>query len=140
MYKLIEKGKPVSNYTAISQVYLKNNKKYTLNPNAKTKPEDGYSGIRVPHYYYGFYVYKYAIGQLVANIFFNRYKNQGKEALQDYIKKFLSIGGSMEPLETLRHNGIDLEDPKTYEEGFAAFEENVKEYERLAKKVYGKKY
>ena len=140
MYKAIEQGIPVSNYTAISELYINNSKKYATNPNKKFKPEDAYSSVRVPHYYYGFYVYKYAIGQLVANIFFNRYKKQGKEALQDFIKNFLSIGGSLDPLETLKHNNIDLEDPKTYEEGFKAFKDNVKEYETLAKKVYGKKY
>lgn len=140
LYNAIEKGVPVATYSAVSKVYLENAKKYTTSPEKELKPEDGYSSIRVPHFYYGFYVYKYAIGQLCANIFFQRYKEKGIEALQDYIKNFLSLGGSKTPLETLKHNGIDLEDPKTYETGFRAFEENVAEYERLAKKVYGKKY
>ena len=35
----------------------------------------------VPHYYYDFYVYKYSIGYLVANFFFNQYKQKGQVAI-----------------------------------------------------------
>ena len=90
----------------------------------------------VPHFYYGFYVYKYAIGQLVANIFFQRYKEQGKESLQDYIKNFLSVGSKNNPIETLRLAGVDLEDEKTYEVGYQAARDNVKELNILAKKLF----
>lgn len=140
LYNTIENGEPAATYTDISKIYIENAKKYTTENAKKWKPEDGYNSIRVPHFYYGFYVYKYAIGQLCANIFFQRYKENGESSLKDFINNFLSLGGSKNPLEILKYNNIDLEDPKTYETGFKVFEKNINEYEKLAKIVYDKKY
>ena len=136
VYKAIEQGQPVSTYDSLAKIYFENSKKYTTKKNPKYKADKQWAAIMVPHYYYGFYVYKYAIGQLVANIFFQRYKEQGPQALQDYINNFLSVGGSLNPLDTLKNAGVDLEDPKTYEIGFEAARENVKELNKLAKKIF----
>ena len=136
MYKAIEAGQPVSTYDAISKVYFENSKKYSLKKVPKFDANKQWPSVMVPHYYYGFYVYKYAIGQLVANIFFQRYKENGPKALQDYIKNFLSVGGSMTPLETLKNAGVDLEDPETYKIGYKAARNNVVELKKLAKKLF----
>jgi oligoendopeptidase F len=47
----------------------------------------------VPHFYADFYVYKYAIGYIVANIFFEKYQEKGLKELENYINKFLKAGG-----------------------------------------------
>ncbi len=136
LYKQIESGKPISTYDAISKIYYENSKKYELKPNKKYKPEDLIGSIYVPHYYYEFYVYKYAIGQLVANIFFSKYKKEGKDVLQDYIKNFLSVGSTKNPIETLKDAGIDLENPEEYNIGYEYARENVVELKKLAKKLF----
>ena len=136
VYKAIEAGTPLSSYESLAKVYYENFKKYSVTKPKPFKAENQWASIMVPHFYYGFYVYKYAIGQLVANIFFQRYKEQGKESLQDYIKNFLSVGSKNNPIETLRLAGVDLEDEKTYEVGYQAARDNVKELNILAKKLF----
>jgi len=132
----IDKGAPLGSYEAISKLYYDTVSEYSLDKPKKYKADDQYYSVLVPHFYMGFYVYKYAIGQIVANIFFNRYKKEGKKALQDYIDNFLKAGVYSSPIETLKRAGIDLRDPKVYEEGFAAYEEKQKEYIELGKKIF----
>lgn len=136
LYKEIEAGRPASTYEAISKIYFNNSKKYSLKSNIKYKANDQWAAIMVPHFYYDFYVYKYAIGQMVANIFFQKYKEQGKPAIEHYIKMFLSVGGKDDPIVMLKKAGVDLEDPMTYEIGFKLARENVKELNTLAKKIF----
>ncbi|NQZ65916.1 MAG: oligoendopeptidase F [Mycoplasmatales bacterium] len=136
VYKAIEEGKPVSTYEALSKIYYENSKKYSLRAIKKYKENEQVASITIPHYYYGFYVYKYAIGQLVANIFFAKYKKEGKQALQDYIKNFLSVGNTKRPIETLKDAGINLENPEEYNIGFENARENIIELKKLAKKLF----
>jgi len=135
----IDKGEPLGTYEAISKLYYDTVSEYSLDKPEKYNKDDQYYSVLVPHFYMGFYVYKYAIGQLVANIFFNRYKKEGKKALQDYIEKFLKAGVYSSPIETLKRAGIDLRDPKVYEEGFAAYEQKQKQYIELGKKIFNLK-
>ena len=136
VYKTIEEGTPLSSYESLAKVYYENSKKYAINKVKPFNEKEQWASIMVPHFYYGFYVYKYAIGQLVANIFFQRYKQNGKESLQDYIKNFLSVGSKNHPITTLELAGVDLEDPATYDIGYQAARDNVKELNILAKKLF----
>ena len=111
-------------------------KKYTTENNPKKTDFSTISAVRIPHFYNGFYVYKYAIGQIAANIFFAKYKNEGKPALEFYIDKFLKSGCRANPLDILKEAGIDLLDPKVYEEGFNSFEKDVNEYIKLGKEIF----
>lgn len=69
-------------------------KDYSTKKKKKYDDELLYPSIMVPHFYYDFYVYKYAIGYLVANYFFQQYKKNGASALQNYIDQFLKKGAS----------------------------------------------
>ena len=140
LYKAIEKGQPISSHEALSKFYFDSTKKYNIkDKEAEYKPETAYECFMVPHYYYGFYVYKYAIGQLVANIFFQKYKEEGVESLQEYIDKFLTSGARDWPLEVLKGAGVDLNDPKTYTYGFKAFENAINKWVESGKKVFNMK-
>ncbi len=134
-YEALDKGAPLGSYEALAKLYFENAQKYS-NKKLTFKQEDMFPAIYVPHFYYGFYVYKYAIGQLVANIFFQKYKKEGKPVLESFIAKFLSAGDSSDPLDILKDAGVDLLDPKVYELGFNACEENIKEYIRLGNKLF----
>lgn len=135
MYKAIDEGKPVSTYEQISTIYNEVSAKYKTDK-TPPKPEDAWWGVRVPHFYADFYVYKYAIGQLCANIFFQKYKEEGPEALQFYINKFLSAGSRDWPVEVLKDAGIDLNDPETYKIGFRFVESQINEWVKLGKKIF----
>ncbi|EIE40175.1 oligoendopeptidase F [Mycoplasmopsis canis] len=136
LYKGIQEGKINSSYDSISKTYFENAKKYSLKDKISYSIKNTIQSIYVPHYYYGFYVYKYAIGQLVAIYFFKQYKNYGKEALDNYIKNFLSAGGNDYPIEILKKVGVDLNDDKFYDEGFQYIEDLVQEWTKLGKKIF----
>ena len=70
---------------------------------------------RIPHFYYNFYVYKYATGMASAASISERIITGEKDAVSSYLK-FLSSGGSKPPLELLREIGVDLETPAPVED------------------------
>ncbi len=136
LLKAIEEGQPASSFEAISKIYYENQKKYSNKKNLKYKEETTFASIYVPHFYYGFYVYKYAIGYTVATIFFKRYKTDGPEALQNYINKFLSAGARDWPIQILKDAGIDLYDKNIYKEAFAQLDDFINEWVKLGKKIF----
>jgi oligoendopeptidase F len=70
--------------------------------------------LRIPHFYAGnFYVYKYAIGQIVALLVADRIYQGDTKMLSNYYQ-FLSSGNSKSPLDTIAILGIDLNDTRTY--------------------------
>ncbi len=136
LYKAIEKGEPVASYEAMSKLYFEASRPYLMKLNPKYKPESNFACIMVPHFYYGFYVYKYAIGQLGANVFFRKYKEEGPEALQTFIDKFLSVGAKDWPVALLKEAGVDLHDPKTYDLAFRNIDNQVNEWIKLGKRIF----
>ena len=65
-----------------------------------------YEWTRIPHFYYNFYVYKYATGLSAASYIVNGLLD-GTIKKEDYIK-FLKCGDSKSPLESLKVAGVDL--------------------------------
>ncbi|WP_322910890.1 oligoendopeptidase F [Mycoplasmopsis felis] len=135
LYQGIASGQVSSSYDSISKVYYQNNSKYSLT-NQKYSILNTIQSIYVPHYYYGFYVYKYAIGHLVGIYFFKKYKTEGQTALKNYIDNFLSAGGSDYPINILKKVGVDLEDNQFYEDGFTFIQELIQEWLKLGKKIF----
>ena len=66
--------------------------------------------LRIPHFYSAFYVYKYATGIAAALSLAKQIIND-PAASQHYLK-FLSLGGSMFPLDELKVAGVDMESPQ----------------------------
>ncbi len=62
---------------------------------------------RIPHFYYDFYVYKYATGMASAVAIGSRIAAGDEKALANY-RAFLCAGSSKPPLELLKDTGIDL--------------------------------
>ncbi|MBI1318477.1 MAG: oligoendopeptidase F [Candidatus Hydrogenedens sp.] len=87
-------------------------------------------GLRVPHFYSAFYVYKYATG-LSAAIALSRMVLQGGKAERDRYLNFLSSGGSKFPLDLLRDAGVDLEQPQAVDAAMQTFRELVDELDAL---------
>ncbi|WP_027120413.1 M3 family oligoendopeptidase [Mycoplasmopsis lipofaciens] len=135
LYKSVENFTVNASYDSISKLYYDNLQKYSYKKN-KYKKDEMIACVTVPHFYYGFYVYKYAIGQLVANYFFANYKTQGSAYLQTYIKNFLSMGDKNMPLETLKNIGVDLNDDNFYKIGFSYFEQLINEWIKIGKKIF----
>ena len=140
LYNAIDQGQSLNNFEAIKALYKDVIKKYSVDPSAKFDNDIYlYGAIMVPHYYYDFYVYKYAIGYLVANYFFQKYKQNGVNELQNYIDNFLKKGASKWPIELLLEAGVDLYDPNFYKEAFAQLANKIDQFEKLGKQIFKNK-
>jgi len=87
-------------------------------------------GLRIPHFYHAFYVYKYATG-LSAAIALSRQVLEGGPKARNRYLDFLKSGGSKYPLDLLRDAGVDLETPEPVASAMNHFEELVDELETL---------
>ena len=87
-------------------------------------------GMRIPHFYSAYYVYKYATG-LSAAIALSQMVLNGGEAERDRYLRFLQSGGSKYPLDLLRDAGVDLERPEPVASAMLRFKELVDELETL---------
>ena len=85
---------------------------------------------RIPHFFYNFYVFQYATGFSAACAIANRILTEGETAVADY-KKFLSAGGSMDPISILKLAGVDMTTAAPVNEALKLFGELIDEMEEL---------
>ncbi|AXE61083.1 oligoendopeptidase F [[Mycoplasma] phocae] len=137
LYNRIDANEAINTYEALEAIYVENAKKYAIDPKKEKigNPNNVYS-VMVPHFYYYFYVYKYALGYIVANVFFQKYKTEGQIALENYINKFLSAGDKNWPAEILREAGVDIYSEEIYNQAFDLLESKVNKYIKLGKKIF----
>jgi len=81
---------------------------------------------RIPHFYYDFYVYKYATGFSAAAAFSKSIIGGSAEKLHAYLG-FLKAGDSMDSLDVLRHAGVDLSKPAPVKAALDKFAETVEQ-------------
>src|SRR5262249_24093453 len=74
-----------------------------------------------------FYVYAYAVGELLVMALYRRYKAEGSRFAPSYVS-LLEAGGSMSPQDLMAHVGIDLNDPAFWRGGIQVLEEMVGEF------------
>jgi oligoendopeptidase F len=87
-------------------------------------------GLRIPHFYRAFYVYKYATGISAALALAERVLGGGETERADYFA-FLKSGGSRFPIESLKAAGVDMSSPAPVEAACAAFGRLVDQLEAL---------
>ena len=87
-------------------------------------------GLRIPHFYHAFYVYKYATG-ISAAIALSRMVLQGGTKERDRYLRFLMCGGSKFPLDLLKDAGVDMTKPQPVAMAMARFKELVEELDTL---------
>ncbi|ULQ60510.1 oligoendopeptidase F [Brucepastera parasyntrophica] len=87
-------------------------------------------GIRIPHFYNAFYVYKYATGISASLALAERVVTGGEKERNDYFA-FLKSGGSRYPIEALRIAGVDMESAAPVEAACGAFSGIVEELEKI---------
>ncbi|HBT16803.1 MAG TPA: oligoendopeptidase F [Firmicutes bacterium] len=99
-------------------------------PEVVIDPEIAAEWSRIPHFFYNFYVYKYATGFCAAVALVQRFRQQGEEAVRDYLQ-LLKSGGSDYPLTLLKRAGVDLSQPQPIVEAMSLFEELVNDFNQL---------
>jgi oligoendopeptidase F len=80
---------------------------------------------RIPHFYYHFYVYKYATSFCASQVFADRVLS-GTASREQYLD-LLRAGGSDDPLTLIQHAGVDLLDPQTLTHAFDRFVSTVRQ-------------
>ncbi len=93
-------------------------------------PELDLEGLRIPHFYSAFYVYKYATGVSAAIALAERVLSSAPGAVEAYLG-FLKSGGSKFPLETLQAAGVDMRTPAPVESTLRLFDRRLSELEGL---------
>lgn len=77
-------------------------------------------GLRIPHFYRAFYVYKYATGIAASIALSQKVLKGGDKERQDYLS-FLQSGGSRYPIEALKVAGVDMSKPDAVKAATAYF-------------------
>jgi len=86
--------------------------------------------MRIPHFYYNYYVFQYATGYAAAIALSRRILREGEGAVKDYIG-FLSGGCSKSPIDLLKGAGVDMSTTQPVEEALALFGELIDEMDSL---------
>ncbi len=87
-------------------------------------------GLRIPHFYGGFYVYKYATGLSAAMALAHRVLHGGTAERDQYLS-FLRSGGSRFPLESLQLAGVDMASPQPVRDALKVFAGYLDQLESL---------
>ena len=87
-------------------------------------------GLRIPHFYSAFYVYKYATGISAALALAKRVTEGGDREREDYFA-FLKSGGSRYPIESLKVAGVDMESVEPVQAACDTFKKIVDELEKF---------
>ena len=129
-HDMVEKGVPFTTETLCDK-YLELNKMY-YGPAVNHNEEIKYEWARIPHFYRAFYVYKYATGIISAVCIAEKILHEGAPALAAY-RKFLTLGGSMDPVSELKVAGVDLTTEEPFRIVAKSFEETLSQLEELTK-------
>ncbi len=93
--------------------------------------------MRIPHFYYNFYVYKYATCISAASGIVKKIESQGDAYVQKYLN-FLKCGGSRSPLDSLLVAEIDLTKPEVIKDAIDDFASTFKQFRELYAKTQAK--
>lgn len=126
-HELVEAGTPLSAqvlrkiYRELLQLYFGSEMKF--------EAESDMEGLRIPHFYNAFYVYKYATGISAALALAKRVTQGGDAEREDYFK-FLKSGGSRYPIESLKLAGVDMSCSEPIQSALDVFANLVNELEK----------
>jgi len=87
-------------------------------------------GLRIPHFYRAFYVYKYATGVSAALALADKVLSGSAKEKEDYFT-FLKSGGSRFPIDALKAAGVDMSSPDPVNAACEAFGSLVTELEKM---------
>ncbi|MDD1366700.1 oligoendopeptidase F [Bacillus sp. MHSD_36] len=108
VYTLAEKGEAL---TATTLTEIKTNVISTFWGNSVEIDEGaGLTWMRQPHYYMGLYSYTYSAGLTASTAVAQMIKEEGQPAVDRWLD-VLRAGGTMKPLELMKHAGVDMSKP-----------------------------
>lgn len=127
-HDFVESGTPLT-VDLLRSTYRKLLEDY-FGPKVELQEMSDLEGLRIPHFYRAFYVYKYATGISASLALAKRVTEGGEKEKEDYFT-FLKSGGSRYPIEALKVAGVDMESPEPVRSALKTFENLVDELESL---------
>jgi len=127
-HRLEEEGSPLT-VELLRSEYRKLLEKY-FGPEMVFEKASDMEGLRIPHFYRAFYVYKYATGISASIALAQKVLSGGKQEREDYFS-FLKSGGSRFPIESLKIAGVDMSAPEPVHAACQTFRGLVDELEKL---------
>lgn len=128
MGRMSEQGETLT-ADVLSEKYHALNKLY-FGPDMVSDDGIALEWARIPHFFYNYYVFQYATGFSAAVAIASRILKEGAPAVADY-KRFLSGGGSTDPISLLKIAGVDMSTPEPVNAALKLFGELVDEMEAL---------
>lgn len=127
-HTMAEKGEPMT-AESLMKICHEHYVKY-YGPDFVIDPELDVECLRIPHYYRGYYVYRYADSYCAAAAIAKHILQQDPKAREQWLK-FLKAGNSMYAIDMLKVAGVDMTTPKPIEDALDLFEQLLKELETL---------
>ena len=127
-HELVEGGTPLT-AELLRKIYRELLELY-FGPEMHFEQNSDMEGLRIPHFYSSFYVYKYATGISAALALAKRVTEGGTKERGDYFA-FLKSGGSRYPIESLRIAGVDMEKTKPVQDACDEFAKVIAELKEI---------
>lgn len=127
-HEFVENGTPLTaellrkTYRQLLELYF--------GPEMNFEDNSDMEGLRIPHFYSAFYVYKYATGISAALALAHRVTTGGEKERNDYFE-FLKSGGSRYPIESLKIAGVDMESVEPVQAACNTFKEIVEQLKQI---------
>jgi oligoendopeptidase F len=86
--------------------------------------------MRIPHFYYNYYVYQYATGISAAVAIVEKIRADGEDAAAPY-REMLSTGSREYPLDLLDGVGLDLSEPEPIDSAIGVYDDYLDEFDAL---------
>jgi oligoendopeptidase F len=123
-HTLAEKGEPLTAETLMKIGHEINERYYgpefVIDPGLDVEP------LRIPHYYRGYYVYRYANSYCAAAAIASRILKQEPGARDDWMR-FLKTGNSRYAIDMLKVAGVDMTTPQPIADALGLFEKLLNE-------------
>jgi oligoendopeptidase F len=129
-HEMVEADEPLT-VDSLRSAYRKLLEKY-FGPTVILEEASDLEGLRIPHFYNAFYVYKYATGISASIALSERVLFGGANEREAYFS-FLRSGGSRFPIESLKVAGVDMSTPEPVRAAVASFSRWSAELKRLLK-------
>ena len=130
-HEMVEQGQPLT--TEVLRATYRSLLEQYFGPEMHFEKESDMEGLRIPHFYNAFYVYKYSTG-ISASLALAKRVTQGGASERDDYFKFLKSGGSRYPIESLKVAGVDMESTQPVQDALDTFASLVDQLEKsLAK-------
>lgn len=127
-HSMVQNGEGVT-ADRLCEIYYNLNKEY-FGDDIVIDKEIELEWARIPHFYNPFYVYQYATGLSAAIALSKRILEEGKPAVEDYMK-FLTGGSSQDPIELLKIAGVDMTSSEPIETALELFGNLIDELQKM---------